>query len=78
LDLEFSTSQDRRLNNGYPNSGGGENVTFWEVEEYKLNEAIKNFLESEGHCANMMDSDYTNFGMAHYDNIWTQSFGIGG
>jgi uncharacterized protein YkwD len=77
LELEFSTSQDRGNNNGYI-GGVGENVTFWDVEDYTLNEAIKNFLESEGHCVNMMRSKYTNFGMAHYDNIWTQNFGIGG
>lgn len=71
---------DRTKNAGYGKSTG-ENIG----AGYKsLDEAMKNWLDSPGHCANIMNPSYKDYALACVDKrhtdfgtYWTQSFGMG-
>ncbi len=74
--------QERIENNGYKNwSTLLENLTVGdEINDSK--KAVEKWLKSDGHCANLMDPDVTEMGMAYkhqddakYKNYWTQDFG---
>ena len=80
--LAHSTPVDRITNNGY--SGYvrlGENITAGTHRD-TAQKAIDAWLASDNHCANLMNPNYNEIGMAHYEkadstysHYWTQEFG---
>ncbi len=80
--LEYSTFKDRIENNGYGAwSALGENIAAGDAVKTAKN-AVDAWLKSPGHCANLMNPNFTQVGMAHinkdgthYINYWTQDFG---
>ena len=80
--LAHSTFVDRITNNGYSGySAIGENITAGTHRD-TAQEAIDAWLASDDHCANLMNPNYTEVGMAHYEkagstytHYWTQNFG---
>jgi len=79
--LSYSTMTDRIKNNGYNYSYAGENIASG-TGTNTPKEAIAQWLNSPGHCANIMNPNFTEVGMAHikrsqahYVNYWTQVFG---
>jgi len=67
-----SNMQERGANNGYAGGYIGENVTWLIYGDNTMENAMKEWLESEGHCRNMMRAEHTDFGMAKVENIWTE------
>jgi uncharacterized protein YkwD len=80
--LEYSTFRDRIENNGYTNwKTIGENIAAGTTMD-TAEKAVQAWLASDGHCANLMNPDYRDVGMAHiekegayYTHYWTQDFG---
>ncbi len=71
-----STPSERSKNNGLEN-GAGENIA---ADYLTLSEVMDAWLNSEGHCRNIMDSRINIFGMAVVENnaiYWSQEFVIG-
>lgn len=67
-----SNAGDRISAEGYNWMAYGENI----AEGYPTEETvIQAWLESEGHCKNIMSADYTEMGVATSGNYWTQVFG---
>ena len=77
-----SYMQERVENNGYTNWAHlTENLTLGTNTD-TAEKAIQSWLDSEGHCKNLMDPNVTEVGMAHledagshYTHYWTQNFG---
>ncbi len=77
-----STSQERIENNGYSDwTKVGENIAAGTLRD-TAKEAVNAWLESDAHCAILMDVRYTDVGMAMVDEsdstytyYWTQNFG---
>ena len=77
-----STMNERVENNGYTGWRAiGENITAGTNRD-TAQEAIDAWLASDGHCSNLMNSDYTEVGLAHmedtnaqYTHYWTQNLG---
>lgn len=77
-----STVQERLENNGYTNWRKiGENITAGTNRD-TAEEAVDAWLDSDEHCAILMDPGYTEVGMAmvkesqsDYTYYWTQDFG---
>jgi uncharacterized protein YkwD len=77
-----SKVSDRIENNGYSNwQKIGENITAGTSTDTPQ-EAIDAWLDSDDHCAILMDGGYNEVGMAlvtndnaYYSNYWTQDFG---
>ena len=77
-----STFIERIENNGYLDYKTiGENITSG-TNRNTAQIAIDAWLKSDGHCANLMNPNYTEVGMAHvekagteYIHYWTQNFG---
>ncbi len=75
LDLgRGSTPQERGANNKY-SIYVGENLVELISGDNTVENAMKEWLNSDGHCQNLMKADYTHFGMGNVDNMWTQVFG---
>ena len=80
--LEYSTFEDRIENNGYLDwQTIGENIAAGTNMD-SARKAVEAWLDSDGHCANLMNPNYTEVGMAHigksgtyYTHYWTQDFG---
>jgi len=83
--IEFgraSTVQERLENNGYNDwTSYGENIAAG-TERNTAQKAVDAWLESDSHCAILMDPKFTEVGMAHaedaeaiYTHYWTQDFG---
>ena len=67
-----SDAGDRITAEGYSWMAYGENI----AEGYPTEEAvIQAWLESDGHCKNIMSADYTEMAIATSGNYWTQVFG---
>ena len=67
-----SDAGDRITQAGYTWQTYGENI----AEGYTSEEAvIKGWLESEGHCQNIMNGAFTEMGVATSGSYWTQVFG---
>ena len=76
-----STVKERITNNGYPVAVGAENLTAGTATDTP-EKAVQEWLNSESHCAHLMDPNYKEVGMAHiqksgtkYIHYWTQDFG---
>ena len=77
-----STSKERIENNAYADWNRiGENIAAGQMYT-TAEEVVKGWLASDGHCANIMNPDFNELGMAKmeksgttYDIYWTQNFG---
>ena len=57
---------------GYPWLAYGENIaTGYKTEK----EVVQGWIESPGHCKNIMSKFFKEMGVARYGNYWTQTFG---
>lgn len=63
---------DRMEDEGYEYSTAAENIA---KGNKNAQSAINSWLDSPGHCANMMNPDLKELGMAQYKNYWVQVFG---
>lgn len=78
-----STMTNRIDNNGYTNwKKIGENIAAGS-KMATVQEAINAWIESDQHCVNLMNPEYKNIGMAHFEkepsdyiHYWTQNFGM--
>jgi uncharacterized protein YkwD len=57
---------------GYPWMAFGENIAAGYNSE---KEVVKGWIESPGHCKNIMSKLYKEMGVGRYGNYWTQEFG---
>lgn len=79
-DSQDGTTAHRRMQAaGYPRGGTGENIS---AGRTTLDATIEGWLKSEGHCGNIMNPKYQDFGMAcasdkssKYGTYWVQNFG---
>jgi len=77
-----SSVKERIENNGYTNwKNIGENITAGTGRD-TAEKAMTAWMKSDGHCANIMNANYTEVGMAYFEKIdtkykhyWTQNFG---
>ena len=66
-----SSVGDRISETGYTFSTWGENIAW----NYPNEEAVvEGWLESDGHCKNIMNASFTEMGVAKSDAYWTQVF----
>lgn len=72
-------SKDRATNAGYEWQATAENI---HVEQADVDAAMQGWVNSEGHCANIMGSQYQELGAdihrttdAQYSSYWTTNFG---
>jgi uncharacterized protein YkwD len=56
----------------YNYSTAGENIAYGYTSEQQVIEA---WLNSQGHCANIMNGNYKEMGVGRVGNYWTQNFG---
>ncbi len=75
-----SSSSERITYNGYEWSAAGENIAAGTNVD-TAEEVIQMWLESDGHCANLMNPNFKDVGMAmvedgnsEYIHYWTQNF----
>ncbi|MGX5818148.1 CAP domain-containing protein [Chitinophaga lutea] len=66
------TPQARIKSAGYDYSWSGENIASGPSKE---SEVISGWLQSEGHCKNIMNANYKEMGVGRANNLWTQVFG---
>ncbi|WP_066402342.1 CAP domain-containing protein [Flavisolibacter tropicus] len=57
---------------GYPWMAYGENIAAGYTSE---KEVVKGWVESPGHCKNIMSKLYKEMGVGRFGNFWTQEFG---
>ena len=57
---------------GYNWKAYGENIAQGYTDE---REVVAGWLKSPGHCANIMNKDYREMGVANVNGYWTQDFG---
>ena len=77
-----STMKERIEHNAYKNwKHIGENITAGTYRD-TAQEAVDSWLNSDGHCANLMNPDFTEVGLAHvygadtkYSHYWSQELG---
>ena len=70
--LNGSTPGDRIRAAGYNWRAYGENIAY----NYPTEQAVMNgWLNSEGHCKNIMNGTFNEMGVAREGNYWTQEFG---
>jgi len=77
-----SSPLERIENNGYLGlTGSGENIAAGTTTD-TAQKVVNAWLASDGHCANLMNPDFKDVGMAHYEktgshftHYWTQNFG---
>nr|WP_320119665.1 CAP domain-containing protein [uncultured Marinifilum sp.] len=63
---------DRLINISYNFIYAGENI----ANGYSSEQAVVNaWLSSQAHCANIMNSNFTEMGVGRVGNYWTQDFG---
>ena len=80
-----SRFDERIVNNGYTYSSAGENIAAGQnsiKQVFYGSKGVKGWLQSPGHCANIMNPNFTDIGMAMYYKkddtnkyYWTQDFG---
>jgi uncharacterized protein YkwD len=70
--LDGSTFADRINGTEYAGSPGGENI----ASGYPNEDAVFNgWLNSPGHCMNMMNANHTDIAVGRSGNYWTMVFG---
>ena len=67
-----STVGDRVSREGYAWRRVGENIAH---RQDSVEEVVADWAASPGHCANLMNPSYVEFGAAEEDLYWTQVFG---
>jgi uncharacterized protein YkwD len=67
-----STVGDRVTRQGYAWRRVGENIARY---QQTVDQVVAAWAESPGHCANLMNPSYAEFGAAEADRYWTQVFG---
>lgn len=70
--LDGATAGDRIKKAGYTWTAFGENIGKGYSTERSVIEA---WIQSEGHCKNLMNSKYKEVGVARVGTYWTQAFG---
>lgn len=68
-----STLADRLLVVGYKYQTAGENVAFGYQTEAAV---VQGWIDSPGHCRNIMNGEFEEMGVARVDDYWTQVFGV--
>jgi uncharacterized protein YkwD len=72
---------ERMANAGFVGSGGGENIA---VGQQTPEEVMEAWMDSDGHCANVMRSAFATLGVGYHpgtggrgldSHFWTQNFG---
>ncbi len=63
-DTNYMDSPDERMT--------GENVA---MGSQTAEQVMQGWMDSDGHCANIMQPDYQDLGVGMYHNYWTQKFG---
>lgn len=66
-----STAGDRLTRNGYEWRSYGENIASGFTS---MDAVLQAWIDSPGHCRNLMKSDFTEIGIARKNNYWTQVF----
>jgi uncharacterized protein YkwD len=66
------TMSDRINAVGYLWSALGENIANGQTTEKQV---MESWINSPGHCANIMNGSFTDVGFARAQNYWTQNFG---
>lgn len=67
-----STVGDRVSREGYAWRRVGENIARYQDS---VEDVVSDWAESPGHCANLMDPSFAEFGAAERELYWTQVFG---
>ena len=67
-----TTFSDRITTAGYKWSAVAENIAWGQTTEQQV---FNDWLQSEGHCKNIMTAAYKDFGAARDGVYWTQDFG---
>ena len=57
---------------GYKSFAVGENIA---QGQQSIDEVMKGWFKSEGHCKNLMNRDFRDVGVASYNTYWVQDFG---
>ena len=75
--LDGRTSNDRIMAagygyNGYRSFAVGENIAFGQND---IDEVMRGWFKSKGHCENLMNPDFKEVGVAQYGQYWVQDFG---
>ncbi|HVI48290.1 MAG TPA: CAP domain-containing protein [Chitinophaga sp.] len=70
--LDGSTPGARLDAIGYHWNSYGENIAMGNMDEQAV---ILGWLNSPGHCRNMMNPDFTEIGVGRYDKYWTMELG---
>ncbi len=67
-----SSFKDRIKNNGYTKwKNIAENIA---MGSYTVDQVMDQWISSDGHCANIMNPQFTDVGMAQFNAFWTQDF----
>ena len=76
-----SSAGDRATRAGYSWSAWGENIAAG-VPYSAVSAVMQGWIDSPGHCANLMNANFSNLGAAKFSNpastynvYWTQAFG---
>jgi uncharacterized protein YkwD len=70
--LDGSTFADRINGTEYEGSPGGENIAMGYADETSV---ISGWLNSAGHCRNIMNGSFTHMAVGRSGSYWTQVFG---
>ena len=68
-----ATPGDRARRAGYAWRSVAENIA---RRQHTVDEVVQDWLESPGHCRQLLDPGFLEFGAAEYDRHWAQVFGI--
>ncbi|MFA9390866.1 MAG: CAP domain-containing protein [Prolixibacteraceae bacterium] len=71
IGLNNSTISDRITASGYQWSSVGENIAWYFPNE---TEVVQAWINSPGHCKNIMNETFTEMGLAKVGEYWTQVF----
>lgn len=64
---------DRARHYGYEWRVIGENIARYQTD---VNQVMTDWMQSEGHCIQLMDPRYVEFGASEKDKYWVQVFGV--
>ncbi|UCE58818.1 MAG: CAP domain-containing protein [Phycisphaerales bacterium] len=72
--LDGEGPDERIAEAGYAGSTWGENIAYGSLSPAQV---VEGWMNSPGHCANIMYPDFTEIGVGHYSptNHWTTTFG---